>query len=401
MTEAVKYLTSLAQALAKMSLYDEGHPSRGKAAELSFAQLRALQVSDPNVSFSFLGDEVIYAKRAIRELQGWDWAKKLSVTGVQRVEFGPRVELEEYRAFLEDVLRRLRSFERDGIDANAPSASPIRFGAVGVRGSATGEMAAIQNSGQGAMPNVLDLSEEADVVEWVHQEVGGRHDLPLLEAEAVVDSLAMSMRAGGHVLLPLLRLKEFDQYTTTHALNVSVLAMALADYMGLSPRESRAFGMGGLLHDLGKLNVPIEILRKPGAMTDEEFAIMKRHPVDGAKLILESDDRLDLCAAVAFEHHIMINGSGYPVRQQRCECHAASHLVHVCDVFDALRTNRPYRVAWEEAAILEYIEGRSGMEFDPDVTRAFLGMMRDHSRVAARADCIDGVEELEGAGAAF
>jgi putative nucleotidyltransferase with HDIG domain len=178
------------------------------------------------------------------------------------------------------------------------------------------------------------------------------------------------------MILPLLQLKEFDEYTTTHSLNVSVLTMALAESLGLAQQDVRTFGIAGLLHDLGKVSIPIEILNKPGKLSEEERAIMQHHPVAGAKLIIESGRRLDLAAAVAHEHHIMINGHGYPTCHYRRDCHKASKLVHVCDVYDALRTKRPYRDAWEAERVLAYIEERAGTEFEPEAARAFVRMMR-------------------------
>jgi HD-GYP domain-containing protein (c-di-GMP phosphodiesterase class II) len=138
----------------------------------------------------------------------------------------------------------------------------------------------------------------------------------------------------------------------------------------------RALGTAGLLHDLGKVCVPQELLVKPGVLTAEERAIMSRHPVEGARLILESDKQLGLAAAVAYEHHIMIDGGGYPHFHFPRQCHYASRLVHVCDVFDALRTDRPYRVAWSAEAALAYIEKRAGTEFDPEIAQAFVTLMR-------------------------
>lgn len=397
MTEATIYLTSLAQALAKMSLYAEGHPARARAADASFERLRVLQRSDPQPTFSFLGREVIYAQRALRELADWDWSGRLSNAGVQRIEFRAAVEQEEYRAFLDDLLSRLSLAagpkDRPLIEPITNRATPIRFGAIGLRGAAVEQFQDEDLDTLMLEAHALDLSEEAEVVTWLHEEVLSRNSLPLAEAEAVVHSLSHAMHAASNALIPLLSLKEFDQYTTTHALNVSVLAMGLAEHLGLSAREVRTFGVAGLLHDLGKIRIPKEVLCKPGSLTDEEFAMIRAHPVEGARIILDSDHRLDLSAVVAFEHHIMIDGSGYPVRATRRDCHHASRLVHVCDVFDALRTHRPYRVAWETTAILEYIERRSGMEFDPTICGPFLEMMRERDLRVARARSIDEDEE--------
>ena len=390
MNDVVRYLTSLAQALAKMSLYSEGHPARLRASEASFAMLRRLFDTNAAPAFSFVGGDVVYGTHPVRELQGWDWARRLSSVGIQRVEFQYSVDSEEYRVFLNDVVSRLAA-PRTGdaqLDARtlAGGSELIRFGAVGLRQA--NERETPQVTPDEAVEGV-DLSEEAETVHWMHSEVASGRVLPVAEAETVVHALSAAMHASQRIMLPLLTLKEFDQYTTTHALNVSVLSMAIAEHIGLSGREARMYGMSGLLHDLGKVKVPAEVLRKPGVLTAEELVLMRRHPMDGAKMILEHDRRLDLCAVVAFEHHIMIDGAGYPTRQRRCDCHHASMLVHVCDVFDALRTNRPYRVAWETADILSYINGRVGTEFEPTVTRAFVDMVSTLELRAAGAEIID------------
>jgi hypothetical protein len=377
---AIRFLTSMAQALATMSLYAEGHPARARAAVSSFDILRELQATDPRPSFSFLGSDVVYGQQAIRGLTDWEWAMKLANVGVQRLEFADIVEREPYVAFLEDVLARVSAFSAIAA-ANAATTvplprgtgpTPIRFGAVGVRGSNDQRHPDHTPVDEASL---LDLNAEVDAIRWVHQEVDTHEDIPLLEAESIVRSLSVAMHGDSQMLLPLLTLKEFDQYTTTHALNVSVLSMGLAEFMGLSPREVRAYGVAGMLHDLGKVRVPKDILTKPGKLTPEEWSLMRSHTVEGARLILQSDQNLDVAALVAFEHHIMINGGGYPDRHYRCDCHKASTLVHVCDVYDALRTKRPYRDAWEPGATLAYIERGIGTEFDADVARAFIAMM--------------------------
>jgi putative nucleotidyltransferase with HDIG domain len=184
------------------------------------------------------------------------------------------------------------------------------------------------------------------------------------------------MHTQSQIRLPLLQLKSFDQYTTTHSSNVAVLAMGLAEYLGLGSREVRQFGVAGLLHDLGKIRIPKEILVKPGKLSDEEREVMQRHPVDGARLILERESQLTTAAFVAYEHHIMIDGGGYPRLRYARDCHYASKLVHVCDVYDALCTDRPYRAAWESSRALSYIGERAGVEFDPEIVQAFSELIR-------------------------
>ncbi len=372
MTDAVKFLTTLAQALATMSLYADGHPARTRGIEQAFERLQLLQDTDPKPRFSFLGQDVVYGELALRELGDWDWGLRLSNAGVQRVEFQKGTTREEFELFLEEVLARLTLQAVDSSTRSPERRSSIKFGAIGVKGADDAPLVLPAATTQ----LTYTLGEEAETVQWLHREVQGSGELPLFEAESVVRSLSLAMHGDRNIVLPLLQLKEFDQYTTTHSLNVSVLTMALAEWMGMSPGDVRAFGVAGLLHDLGKVRIPIDVLTKPGKLTDEEWVIMRRHPVDGAKIIYESDHKLDLAAAVAYEHHIMINGQGYPRRHFERGVHAASKLVHVCDVYDALRTKRPYRDAWEPERVLSQIEQGAGSDFDLEAATAFIAMMR-------------------------
>ncbi|HEU5466799.1 MAG TPA: HD domain-containing phosphohydrolase [Gemmatimonadales bacterium] len=382
--DPIKFLGSLAQALAGMSLYAEGHPARDRGIDAAFEQLGGLQQDTATPLFTFLGDEVVYGKTPIRELKAWDWSMRLAQAGIQRLEFQPGVTREEFETFLDEVLARLTLATIDTSEVRQQGKrSSIKFGSVGIRGE--------QRNPQAVLPVEatirFSLGEEAEAIRWMHEEVKAHGGLPLAEAEAVVRSLSVAMHGDQQIVLPLLHLKEFDQYTTTHSMNVSVLAMALAEYMGMGAKDVRAFGVAGLLHDLGKTRIPLEILTKPGKLTPDEREVMNAHPAQGARIILEAEEKLDLAAVVAYEHHIMLNGGGYPRPHYGRACHRASNLVHVCDVYDALRTKRPYRDAWEAEKILPYLEGRAGMEFDPEVVAPFIAMMRKwEPRVAVLQD---------------
>ena len=384
MSDPVKFLHAFAQALSTMTLYPEGHPARGRVVDAAYEQLVSLQRDDPNLQFSFLGHEVIHGRVAVREMKEWDWSARLANAGVQRLEFPETVSRAEYEEFLDEILARLTLSAIDTTQMRPASGkrSGIRFGAIGVRGE---KPLPKPDSSQpvAVLPAAFSLAEEADTVRWMHQEVSGRGQLPLLEAEAIVRSLSIAMHGDNQLVIPLLQLREFDEYTTTHSLNVSVLSMALSEFLGASGREVRAMGVAGLLHDLGKVRIPRDILVKPGKLTDEERAVMQRHPVDGARIILESEQKLDLAAAVAYEHHIMIDGTGYPHMHFRRDCHHGSKLVHVCDVYDALRTRRPYRDAWESERVLGYIAERAGTEFDGEIARGFIEMMKTWERRTA------------------
>jgi len=382
MSDPARFLTAFAQALAAMTLYRTGHPARERAVDAAYQELHDLQADTPRPLFTFLGDEVVYGRLPLRDLKEWDWGRRLAQAGIQRLEFEDQVSRDDFEGFLDEVLARITLSVIDTSDARQMRRSSIRFGAVGLRGES--EMSPEQ------LPTAtiaFSLGEEADTMRWLQREVQTTGRVPLVEAEAVVRSLAVGMHGGRQIMLPLLQLKEFDQYTTTHSLNVAVLSMALAEFLGLGARDVRAFGIAGLLHDVGKTKIPIEVLTKPGKLTDEERALMNEHPAAGARLLLDTDEELDLAIVVAYEHHIMINGGGYPSLTYPRGCHHASRLVHVCDVYDALRTKRPYRDAWEFERVLGYLNERSGLEFDRELATAFTRMMHQwEPQVAVLSD---------------
>jgi putative nucleotidyltransferase with HDIG domain len=382
MSDPAKFLTTFAQALAAMTLYRDGHPARGRAVDAAYQELRDLQADTARPLFTFLGDEVVYGRLPLRDLKDWDWGRRLAEAGVQRLEFEDQVSRDDFEGFLDEVLARVNVSMIDTTESRQMRRTSIRFGAVGLRGEA--ELA------PEALPTAtisFSLGEEADTLRWLQKEVQTTGAVPLVEAEAVVRSLAVAMHGGRQIVLPLLQLKEFDQYTTTHSLNVAVLAMALAEFLGLAARDVRAFGIAGLLHDVGKTKIPIDVLTKPGKLTDEERALMNEHPAAGARILLDTEEDLDLAVVVAYEHHIMINGGGYPTLSYPRACHHASRLVHVCDVYDALRTRRPYRDAWEFERVLGYLNERSGLEFDAELVATFIRMMREwEPQVAVLSD---------------
>lgn len=371
MSDPSRFLNTFAQALSAMTLYRDGHPARERTVDIAYQHLHDLQAATPHPLFTFLGDEVVYGRVPLREMKEWDWGRRLAQAGIQRLEFEDQVTRDDFEGFLEEVLARLTLSAIDTTETRQMRRSSIRFGAVGLKGES--ELAAEP------LPTAtiaFSLREEADTLRWLQREVQTTGTVPLSEAEAVVRSLAVAMHGGRQVMLPLLQLKEFDQYTTTHSMNVAVLSMAFAEFLGLAAGDVRGLGMAGLLHDIGKTKIPLEVLTKPGKLTEEERILMNAHPAAGARLLFQTDDDLDLPIIVAYEHHIMINGGGYPVLHYARACHQASTLVHICDVYDALRTKRPYRDAWSFAKTLGYLEERSGLEFDPELVAPFTRMMR-------------------------
>jgi putative nucleotidyltransferase with HDIG domain len=369
----VRFLISLSQALSTMGLYGDDHPVTARALDNALERLRILQEPTPKLHFTFLAGEVLIGSEMVHELEGWEWSARLVNAGIERIEFTNTVDPEQFARFLSHLTIRL------GIRPGSTSddlwqmgESTIKFGQVALaegfkrRISAPLPVAAL----------TYTLREERETIDWMHQEIREGSKLPIVEADAVVRSLSIAMHAERAMVLPLLQLKQFDQYTTTHSMNVSVLAMAMGEFLELGATTVRALGVAGLLHDLGKVCVPHEILVKPGKLTDSERLVIQNHPVVGARMLLQNPEPMELAAVVAYEHHIRLDGGGYPKLQSARGAQYASRIVHICDVYDALRTTRPYRHAWESERAIAYIQDRAGVEFDPGIAGSFIAMMR-------------------------
>lgn len=381
MSDPVRFLNTFAQTLSVMTLYPEGHPSRERIVDAAFEDLEALFTAGALPRFTFLEGEVVYGRQSLRDLREWEWSARLAECGVSRLEFERRMTRDEFEGFLQEIQARLTHSAAGTAAQRQMRDLGVRFGSVGLDLAAS----PVATAAGGV---VTGLVEEVDTLHWMQAQVLDGRAIPMLEAEAVVRSLSIAMHADAGMLLPLLQLKEFDQYTTTHSLNVSVLAMALAEALSLSPKEVRAIGVSGLLHDVGKTRIPLDVLTKPGKLTDEERRIMNRHPSDGARMILQSDADLELAAVVAYEHHIMLDGGGYPTLHYCRGCSFGSRLVHVCDVYDALSTRRPYREAWPQEKTLAYLDERAGTEFDPFLVAAFTRLMRTGEARVQRLDAL-------------
>ena len=368
--DPVPFLTSLGQVMATMHLYNEGHPARVRALHQSHDTLLTLLETDAECRFSFLTDEVVFGNRVLRELKDWEWSVRLAGIGIERIEFIPPVTFGDFDRFVTTVYERLKGEAQSPLLAPKHSPTGIRYGRVSIGGDSAAHL--MDPDAVTTVPYALE--EELNGIGWIHEQVQLTGDLPLVETETVVRSLALAMHQEGQVVLPLLELKKFDQYTTTHVSNVAVLTMGLAEYLGYAPREVRALGVAALLHDIGKVKVPTEILLKPGKYTPEERRVIETHPVEGARIIMLRHRNMELAATVAYEHHINLDGSGYPRYVYPRDAHFASKLVHVCDIYDALCAKRPYRDAFPADQALRIVEEQSGRHLDPDLVRAFATM---------------------------
>ncbi len=208
---------------------------------------------------------------------------------------------------------------------------------------------------------VVSMFQEARMGNAIDHEAAG----------ALVDEISSSVLRNPGALISLARLKTADDYTYMHSVAVCALMVALARQLDLDEPSTRAAGMAGLLHDLGKAVLPMEVLNKPGKLTDEEFRIVKSHPVEGHRMLVEGGAVGEIPLDVCLHHHEKVDGSGYPKGLKDAEISLYAKMGAVCDVYDAITSNRPYKAGWDPAESIRKMAEWSNGHFDARIFQAF------------------------------
>jgi putative nucleotidyltransferase with HDIG domain len=214
-------------------------------------------------------------------------------------------------------------------------------------------------------------NDAVSVAQAIWDSAGSESQPDAIVARNMIEGLAQAVSQNRTALLALTTLKNYDNYTFTHMVNVSILTMGQARALGIDGPLLREFGLSALMHDIGKVRTPLEVLNKPDKLTDSEFAVMKRHTVDGAEILRSTPDIPTLAPVVAFEHHLRLDGTGYPGHVSRPSLNLCTMLCSISDVYDAMRSQRNYQQAFPSDRIVEVLRRNDGTQFDQHLVRRF------------------------------
>ncbi len=191
-------------------------------------------------------------------------------------------------------------------------------------------------------------------------------------AESLVEEINQSMERNPNALLTLIRLKNVNEYTYMHSVAVCMLMVALGRQLGLDAAQIKQAGTAGLLHDIGKMVIPNEVLNKPGQLTDEEFVIMKSHPERGWEILKSCYQVHETALDVCLHHHERVDGKGYPKKLSGDALTLFARMGAVCDVYDAISSDRCYKPAWSPAESIRKMASWKDGHFDETVFQAFV-----------------------------
>jgi len=213
--------------------------------------------------------------------------------------------------------------------------------------------------------------EGRDAVEAMFREVRLGRGVDAAHVMPLLDEITGSVDRHPTALVSVARLKDADSYTYLHCVAVSALMTMLARQLQLPEDQVREAALGGLLHDMGKAMLPIEVLNKPGKLTDEEFAIVRQHPVHGERLLRDGGVTQEAVLHIARHHHEKVNGAGYPQRLSGAELPLLTRMSAICDVYDAITSNRPYKAGWDPGESLRRMASWQG-HFDETLMKSFV-----------------------------
>jgi putative nucleotidyltransferase with HDIG domain len=364
---ADELLRRFSAALRSAQLYSKGHPIIARNLESFSAAVQLLHSLERSIVIGVVGEEVIVDDMPVAKMDTLGpLMRRLQASGVERITIDRGVTLEELGQFVEAVTAAERR-EAD-TELSLPALPHIRVGRVTVEQRVEGslaDMAAIKRLYDDAIRVASDL--------WDGTQTEDQPDATM--ARTMIDGLAQAVAQNRTALLALTTLKNYDNYTFTHMVNVSILTMGQARGLGIDGPLLREFGLAALMHDIGKVRTPLEVLNKPDKLNDAEFAIMKRHTIEGAEILRQTPDIPALAPVVAFEHHLRLDGSGYPEGVRRPNLNIGTMLCSIADVYDAMRSQRKYQQAFPTDRILEVLKRNDGQHFDQHLVRRFVQLI--------------------------
>jgi putative nucleotidyltransferase with HDIG domain len=360
-------LRRFAASVRAIQLYKSDHPLLTKNVEGLLAALKPLLQNQPSITVGVVEQEFVVSDTPMPKASGAmkELIDRLRANQVERIAFERGVTPDDVIQLISGVAALTVRAAEGERTWNIPHIKVGRITAEDAkRDGIASDIAAIRRLYSGAVA----------VAEMAWQSAAdGKPDVPA--AVQAVDGLADAVTQNRNALVALTAMRNYDNYTFTHMVNVCILTMGQAQALGIDGRLLREFGLSALMHDIGKVRTPQEILNKPDRLTDEEFVIMRRHPVEGAEILRRTPEMPILAPVVAFEHHLRLDGSGYPHGVTRGTLNLATMLCSIADVYDAMRSQRAYQQAFPSERVLAVLRQGDGTHFEKHLVRRFVQLL--------------------------
>jgi HD-GYP domain-containing protein (c-di-GMP phosphodiesterase class II) len=364
----------LSAVIKSATLYPEAHPSLLASADKFRKKIEELLASRKEVAFYFVGGELFFETLSVLIDQSLSLLmEQFSARDIGGIVFRPGLKSQELIK-LAGLMNKDSEFLTGQADANdvimKQGIMHIELHRVLLVDKDTGS--AIKEGKKKAS----EIYKEAlDAVKGMVQAVQRDEASNLRKMNTMVQGMVDYIMDNRDALMGLTCIKMYDEYTFSHSVNTSILAVSLGSYLSFEKREIAALGIAGLMHDIGKVNVPHEVINKPGKLTFEEWEQVRRHPVEGALLLAEVPGLSKLATVAAFEHH-QHGGQGYPRVEGEIKVHPFSQIVSLADAYEALTAARVYYSAQMPVdQAIRILLAKRGPIFNPVLVKAFVNMI--------------------------
>ena len=371
--ELAKVVAQLNAAVTNTKLYAFTHPQVGQYIDKAYGVLTQLLSVRPEATLMLVGDDLVAEARPLPGDSAYvaNFARMIRRKAVERVTFVagmPRAELMEF-------IRSLASPDA----ASIRSSSCIKLGRVELRVQ-QGD-GAVGDAADDVPAEVMDelmalTAAELDELKDLYLRIKKHKQIDVRGVDEMVKRFIKGFREEADPLKLLASIKSSHEYTFTHVVNVGILTMAQAESLGFAGEHLHQIGVASLLHDVGKLFIPEEILSKAGRLSDDERHIIESHTTKGARYLLGLDGIPKLAVIAALEHHRKFDGSGYPNIKGGWQPNIVSQMICVADVFDAMRSKRSYHAAHSVEKISSVLESGKGKAFNPVLVDHFLKLVK-------------------------
>jgi len=364
-------LASAATAVRNATFYGLQHSVAAECLQEATDRLNAVLRERPEIEINVQTDQLIFDNLPLPDYVGIlvPLAEELLAREIGCITFTAELEMRELTVLVEVLVTDARALELQGGAKGALASQNVTHIAVEPRRS--------EHREDDQRREALGIYQDAvETVSRAMTAVERGRTIDAVTVRAVVEEMLGSLLYDSSGLVSLAAIKSYDEYLYEHSVNVCIVSMVFGCTLGLNEKQMIDLGMAGILHDIGKVFVPLDIVRKPGPLTEEEWMVMHTHPLVGAKVLATTPGVPDLAAVVAFEHHLKYDRSGYPKVARPRPLNFYSHICTIVDCYDSLTTVRPYRasVRPEQAAGWMLYSGHS--QFEPRLLRRFAEMLR-------------------------
>ncbi|RPJ11656.1 MAG: HD domain-containing protein [Desulfobacteraceae bacterium] len=366
MSRLIPYFTA---AVQNAGIYPDNHPQSISYMQETHRVLEEMFEAKKEITILLIGDSLMSDNRPLNVTASCEgaFAQILRNNAIERVSFIKGLVFAEFKEFIKSL--------SSGAVSSMSSMRHVGFGKLRIREheDLNTDLDALYAVETDAFHEVAKTAD--DKIKNIYRDTSGGK-INLDDTNDIVRLFRDNLQKESNPLHLLAITKSNDEYTFTHTANVGILTLYFAEHLGFKGSYLNDIGVAAILHDVGKVTTPDSVLSKPGPLTPDERAVMEMHAMKGALSLIEQVNIANIAVLTAFEHHMKYDGTGYPRVKGKWEQNIVSQMISVADVYDALRTMRPYRQeVMPMERVIQIFKNGSGTDFNPYLVERFLNLI--------------------------